>query len=323
MRGMAPVEPAPLPAPLAHSTFRLTDLTAAGFSAERARRADLRSVTHGVHRATGAAVEDWRALGHDEDPVPWPPEEAAAVVQEAGGVLSHQSALLVHRLVVPRWVRPDGRLHISRPHELGICDRVGVRTHSREVPADDVVEIHGIRTTSVERAWLDLAALRPRGPRDPLVIAGDALVNRPWADGKRGDPVTTPERLREALRRTGRFKGVRLAREALHLVRVGADSPPETELRLALIEAGLPEPELQVPGDPQDRFAPIVDLGYRAWRLALQYDGEHHRSREQQARDARRDGWLQDHGWRSLRLTADDRLTGFARAIEWVRRHRS
>ncbi|MCK6095383.1 hypothetical protein KZX06_04720 [Micrococcus sp. EYE_162] len=63
---MAPVEPAPLPAPLAHSTFRLTDLTAAGFSAERARRADLRSVTHGVHRATGAAVEDWRALGHDE-----------------------------------------------------------------------------------------------------------------------------------------------------------------------------------------------------------------------------------------------------------------
>lgn len=265
MRGMAPVEPAPLPAPLAHSTFRLTDLTAAGFSAERARRADLRSVTHGVHRATGAAVEDWRALGHDEDPVPWPPEEAA----------------------------------------------------------DDVVEIHGIRTTSVERAWLDLAALRPRGPRDPLVIAGDARVNRPWADGQRSDPVTTPERLREALRRTGRFKGVRLAREALHLVRVGADPPPETELRLALIEAGLPEPELQVPGDPQDRFAPIVDLGYRAWRLALQYDGEHHRSREQQARDARRDGWLQDHGWRSLRLTADDRLTGFARAIEWVRRHRS
>ena len=115
---------------------------------------------------------------------------------------------------------------------------------------------------------------------------------------------------------------MRLAREALHLVRVGADSPPETELRLALIEAGLPEPELQVPGDPQDRFARIVDLGYRAWRLALQYDGEHHRSREQQARDARRDGWLQDHGWRSLRLTADDRLTGFARAIESVRLRR-
>ncbi|MCR8674786.1 endonuclease domain-containing protein [Micrococcus sp. HG099] len=321
---MSPREPAPLPAAFSDLPFGAADLSRAGVSVERTRRADLRRVSHGLHRAREAERGEWANLGYPVDPLPWVPEEAAAVVPLTGGVVSHLSALLLHRLTVPPWVRPDGRLHVSRRHGRGVCDRSGVVTHGRSVPQEDVVALHGIAVTSVERTWLDLASLMPRGPVDPLVIAGDALVNRPWiaGDGRRGEPVTSVEALRAALRRAGRFKGVRAARAALDLVRVGADSPPETELRLALVDAGLPEPELQVSGDPGDRFAPVADLGYRDWWLALQYDGGHHRSREQQARDARRDGWFHDRGWRSLRLTADDRLDGFRRAIAWVRRHR-
>ena len=321
---MSPREPAPLPAAFSDLPFGAADLRRAGVSVERTRRADLRRVSQGLHRAREAERGEWADLGYPVDPLPWVPEEAAAVVPLTGGVVSHLSALLLHRLTVPPWVRPDGRLHVSRRHGRGVCDRSRVATHGRSVPQEDVVALHGIAVTSVERTWLDLASLMSRGPVDPLVIAGDALVNRPWiaGDGRRGEPVTSVESLRAALRRAGRFKGVRAARAALDLVRVGADSPPETELRLALVDAGLPEPELQVSGDPGDRFAPIADLGYRDWRLALQYDGGHHRSREQQARDARRDGWFHDRGWRSLRLTADDRLDGFRRAIAWVRRHR-
>ena len=323
LHGMSPREPVPLPPPLSDLPFGAADLRLAGLSPERARRGDLRRVTHGLYRVLDVASAEWAGLDYPEAPVPWAPEEAAAVVSLTGGVVSHLSALLLHRLIVPPWVWPDGRLHVSRPHRLGVCDRAGVVTHSRTVPDEDVVLLHGIPVTAVERTWLDLASMMPRGPVGPVVIAGDALVNRPWieAEGARGEPITSIEALQAALRRAGRFKGVRVARAALDLVRVGADSPPETELRLALVDAGLPEPELQASGDPEDRFAPVADLGYRAWKLTLQYDGAYHRSREQQARDARRDGWFHDRGWRSLRLTADDRLDGFRRAITWVRRH--
>lgn len=322
---MAPRAPLPLPAHLADRPFTRVDLTTAGWSVERARRGDLVRVVHGVHRSWEAETGDWADLGFPVDPVPWPPMDAAAVVRRARGVLSHQSAALVHGLVVPAWVRPDGRLHLSRPHDRGLSGLPRVQTHARSVPPVDVTSIHGIPCTSLERTWVDLASLMPRGPVDPLVIAGDALVNHPWAgEGQaRGAARTTVVSLRAALERAGRFKGVRAARLALDLVRVGADSPPETELRLALLAAGLPEPELQARIDPADPWAPAVDLAYRPWRLSLQYDGAHHRTREQQGRDARRDGLVQDAGWRSLRLTAEDRHDGFRRAVEWVRRHGS
>lgn len=41
-------------------------------------------------------------------------------------------------------------------------------------------------------------------------------------------------------------------------------------------------------------------------RIAVQYDGRHHRSREQQATDAYRDAWFQQRGWWVIRLTWAD-----------------
>jgi hypothetical protein len=57
----------------------------------------------------------------------------------------------------------------------------------------------------------------------------------------------------------------------------------------ALTDAGLPEPELQVQIVPGDSYSPAADMGYRRHRMAIQYDGGHHLTREQQSRDNRRD----------------------------------
>ena len=89
----------------------------------------------------------------------------------------------------------------------------------------------------------------------------------PWSPEGRRSPRTTTAALRSALLRAGRFKGVRTARAALELVRVGADSPQETALRLALLHAGLPEPELQLVLHPGRARSPDADLGWRQWRL--------------------------------------------------------
>lgn len=103
-------------------------------------------------------------------------------------------------------------------------------------------------------------------------------------------------------------------------MRVGADSPRETRLRLALVDAGLPEPEVQYRLDSSDRRAPTVDLGYRPWRLALQYDGEHHRTAEQQARDVLRDRWCADHDWLSIKVMWADARDDYADVVVRVRR---
>jgi hypothetical protein len=174
--------------------------------------------------------------------------------------------------------------------------------------------------TTPERTWCDLSSLLRPGQEDLLVAAGDYLVTPPWTPYGRDEPITSVARIQRTLAEAGRFKGVRLARAALPLVRVGADSVPETLLRLALVNAGLPEPELQVRADPHDRLSPRADLGYQPWRIALQYDGEHHRSKEQQARDARRDAWFQSHGWMVIRVTAADLQDGFAHVITVVKR---
>ena len=89
--------------------------------------------------------------------------------------------------------------------------------------------------------------------------------------------------------------------------------------RLALTAAGLPEPELQlrmVPGDPH---SPAADLGYRSQRIAIQYDGGHHLTREQQSRDNRRDETFNAAGWRYFKFNADDLADDFRGAVQRVR----
>ncbi|WP_307609290.1 endonuclease domain-containing protein [Pseudarthrobacter sp. W1I19] len=115
------------------------------------------------------------------------------------------------------------------------------------------------------------------------------------------------------------MKGIVKAREAMLLLRAGADSAPETFLRLALTEAGLPEPELQVKIVPDDAYSPAADMGYRRERIAIQYDGGHHLTREQQSRDNRRDEAFNSAGWRYFKFNADDLAQDFRRATNQVR----
>ena len=108
---------------------------------------------------------------------------------------------------------------------------------------------------------------------------------------------------------------------ALALIRVGADSPPETRLRLALLDAGLPEPRLQArlvspAGERTD-----ADMVVERSRVALHYDGGHHRTPEQQRRDARRDRLWQEAGHLSITVMGADLAEDFRTVVAAVVRH--
>jgi hypothetical protein len=124
------------------------------------------------------------------------------------------------------------------------------------------------------------------------------------------------------IRQHPNMKGVEKARLALAEMRVGADSFPETFLRLALLDARLPEPELQLRLDPGDRRSPAADLGYRRFRLAVQYDGAPHLTRAQQSKDIRRDEAFRRAGWAYFKANADDLAEGFESLISRIKRSR-
>ena len=141
-----------------------------------------------------------------------------------------------------------------------------------------------------------------------VVAVGDALVLVPvlrtWDDDR---PWLTVDELSDRVD-SFRGRGKRRAVAALPLVRPGAESRPETLLRLRLAEASLPEPEVNgVLRDGVGRFVARCDLVYREWRVVVEYDGDQHRtSRAQFERDVRRLEELAALGWRVVRVLSRD-----------------
>ncbi len=112
---------------------------------------------------------------------------------------------------------------------------------------------------------------------------------------------------------------MRRARKALELIRVGADSAKETAFRLAVIDAGLPEPELQVPVEPRRPGGRRADAGYPEYKIAIQYDGSSHFTPDRARADQRRDNEFVAAGWTVLKFNVEDDREGFATAIQQLK----
>ena len=93
----------------------------------------------------------------------------------------------------------------------------------------------------------------------------------------------------------------------------------ETRTRLLLVLAGLPLPLVQFDVyDAAGRFVARVDLAYPQIKLAIEYDGDHHRERSTFRRDVARLNALRLCGWTVLRFTADDVLRHPAKVVAQV-----
>jgi hypothetical protein len=105
-----------------------------------------------------------------------------------------------------------------------------------------------------------------------------------------GRPHVTVDELTARVHSGFRRRGVAAARIALRLVRDGAESRPETLVRLAIVRGGLPEPVLnETVLDGSGRFIGRADMQYPAFSVVVEYDGEQHRLDDSQyARDERR-----------------------------------
>ncbi|AXJ08232.1 hypothetical protein [Arthrobacter sp. PM3] len=297
--------PRELPGQLTAAPFTIAAARSLGIPNTRLRQSDIIHVSRGLYRPAAWNFEL---------------ESAARALSAAspGAWISHVTAARLRCQILPPWLSDSDELHLSKPRALPEVRRKGVLGHTVLALDGEVETVDGIRISTRPRTWLDLAR---RLNLPELVCMGDELVRipRPEFEG-RSEPYATFDELRAMVGRHPNLQGIVRARAALDLMRVGSDSAPETLLRLAMCDAGLPEPELQLRLHPAGPFSPTADLGYRRRRLAIQYDGGHHLVASQVVSDRRRDRAFEAAGWTVLVLTRDDQSDGYAGAVAKIKR---
>jgi very-short-patch-repair endonuclease len=207
------------------------------------------------------------------------------------GIIAGVSASALHGA---KWVDVTAPLEIIHGNRNPLP---GIRVHSDAIDEDEIVVVGGVPATTPCRTALDLGCWYPRSE---AVAAIDALARA--TDLKMSDVDLLAQRY------PGR-RGIRQARATLGLVDAGAQSPKETWLRLLLIQAGLPRPQTQIPvGDEFGNIIAYIDMGWEDMKIAVEYDGDQHRSdRRQYAWDIRRLEHLERLGWIVIRVVAADR----------------
>jgi hypothetical protein len=216
----------PLPDDFQDRPFTVLDAARAGVSHKRLRHRSLHRLGKGIRSASPTAE---LPLSIRVRPFIEVNERCAA---------SHLTA--AELLVLPRRqqkgspdmfhvIRPEGEAHLNRPHVI---------VHRMKLFSDEVTIVSGIPVTTPERTWLDMAEMLSV---DELVAMGDSCVRVPRPDLEDRDmPLCTLADLQRMIDRHKGKRGLRKAKEAIKLIRVGSDSPQETLLRLAMIRAGLP-----------------------------------------------------------------------------------
>ncbi|CAN5490675.1 hypothetical protein BH11ACT6_BH11ACT6_24170 [soil metagenome] len=181
----------------------------------------------------------------------------------------------------------------------------GVRVHRGRVFDGEVFVSNGMLVTTAARTGYDLGRLGE-------VSDVDALLK---ATGINTDDIKAVAAQHRAA------PGLRLLEKTLALVDAGAESPRETGLRLLLQRSGLPSVQTQiVVRDEFGVFVARLDMGWPEMKLAVEYDGDQHRTdRKQYVRDMRRLEALTRLGWVVIRVIKEDSDTQIIRKIREAR----
>jgi hypothetical protein len=173
----------------------------------------------------------------------------------------------------------------------------GVVTRDQLLLENEIQRLGGLRVTTPERTAFDIG----RGGRlDDAVAHLDSLAHAT------NFKLSAVEELASRHRHT---RGLRQLEAVLDLVDPGAESPKETWLRLLVIRAGYPRPLTQIPVlSPDGRRRYYLDMGWEDLMLALEYDGDHHRTtRERFAYEIERAEDLHELGWTVVKAAARHR----------------
>ncbi|GAA1859659.1 hypothetical protein ACFQZV_01035 [Microbacterium koreense] len=288
--------PKPLPEMFRGRDFTVAEAKVAGISSSRLRRSDLDAPFRGIRSPTGSlSTAD---LTHAESAENyWDALRAMALARAAAyapaldprAAFSHLTAAKAHGFPLRSAQMRDLEVHVSTATREARPRARGVTAHFSPRDLRAVVMASGLRVTTPVQTWV---ALSGNMSTVELVGIGDHLLRRKRPDATLGQ-------LQRAVDRAAGRHGVKRLREALELIRPRTDSVRETQVRLLLTDAGLPEPRVNAPlHDLEGRFIRHGDMVYPEYGVLVEYDGEQHRTDDEQYhRDKRQLEQLIAAGW--------------------------
>ncbi|MGK5523257.1 DUF559 domain-containing protein [Micromonospora sp. URMC 107] len=262
---------------MAEGLYRYSELISAGLSREQVRRrvdtARMHRLSRGVYGPTADRDQQLRAIFRR---------------LPDGVVAGFQTGARLHGF----GAAPSDDVHVIVPAGLVVPRIRGVVTHESVLPVQEPVLLEGVPCAPAARCAVDLARSLHRMSALPL-------LDRCLRVG-----ACRPDQLRAEVTRHARLRAVCQARRLIGLADPRAECRQESQLRLLLIDGGLPTPDPQLwvrdaAGIPLYR----LDLGYRKRRIGIEYDGSSHLDRERLRRDRSRMNWLAAHGWRMRYFT--------------------
>lgn len=238
-------------------------------------------------------------------PGPLQRAKALATILTGGQFFSHQTAALIWGMPLPRAIQDDQAVHVSVFEPARPPRRIGVVGHHLKPGSATTQEWAGLPVISPAATWTQLATVLT--PYE-LVAVGDYILRGVDELAEYGyRPAYTALATREELgaaTSSGRRVGIMKLREALGRIQEKVESPRETQLRLTLVDGGLPEPEVNREiRSAVGEFLARADLSYPDFKVIVEFDGEQHRkNRYQFDRDIDRVDRLTEHGWRVIRI---------------------
>ncbi len=185
----------------------------------------------------------------------------------------------------------DEVIHVSAISPAREPRTKGVVGHRLALLPDEIVTLDGLPVTAKVATWTHLASAVSEAD---LVAIGDWLLAH-----------DVPSSALAVAAGKHRHRGIVALRSAAGLARPGSESPRESHVRLILVQAGLPEPDLNwTLRDPSGTFVARLDMAYPNHRVAVEYDGRQHADAEQFRKDADRWRAIAAQGWTLVRVVA-------------------
>lgn len=269
--------PRSVPADLMNKPFKLADARTLGVT-----RGQLRAARYG---RLGSGMYHWVGLKES------PQLTLTAVARRLprGAAFSGRTAAWLHGLDV----EPCDPIEVTIPEPSGSSRVAGAMVRRAALDAREIVLRRRLPATSALRTAVDLGG---RNPLNEAVVSVDLFLH--------AELVSLDDLLIHIAGRSGAW-GIARLRRVVDLAEPKAESAMESRLRMVIVMAGLPKPEVQIDvRDDRGHFLGRPDLLYPRHRLAIEYDGGTHRDR--MVEDNRRQNGLVGAGYRLLRFTAAD-----------------
>jgi len=266
---------------------------AAGLASGLTRRElagpSFRTMSHGI--LVSSAIPDSPGLRTQAGLVPF----------GKGAFASHCSA--ARAWGAPVATCPEEHITVAKPN--GRRRRTGVVCHVRD--GATIREIGSLPVSDLADVFVEMA---DELPLVELVVLGDWILRRKGM---------THQRLARAVAGMSGSRAKR-AHTALGYVRRKVDSPMESRLRMLLVLAGIPEPEINLEiRDVDGELLRRYDLSWPGVKVIVEYDGRVHIEREATwEKDLDRREAIDDDDWRLLVVVANGIYSEPGRTVQRV-----